>query len=73
MNRRIVKETYKDGTVQYRIEKYSKFSGWRTETRNVSYYMTDYKEPVRFYTLEDAKEYCGIPSNPIISEEIINL
>ena len=71
--RRIVKETYKDGTSQYRVEKYTKFIGWHTATKNVSYYMTSWKEPARFSTLEQAKEYCGIPTNPIIDEEIIKI
>lgn len=48
IKRRIVKEIYKDGTVQYRVEKYIKFIGWYTETRTVSYYMANWKEPVRF-------------------------
>lgn len=71
--RRIVKEIYKDDTVQYRVEKYIKFIGWYTETRTVSYYMASWKEPVRFPTLEQAKEYCGVPTNPIVSEEIIEI
>lgn len=71
--RRIVKEIYKDDTVQYRVEKYIKFVGWHTETRTLSYYMTSWKEPVRFSTLEQAKEYCGVPTNPIVSEEIIEI
>ena len=71
--RRIVKEIYKDGTLQYRVEKYTKFMGWHNETRTVSYYMASWKEPVRFSTLEQAKEYCGVPTNPIVSEEIIEI
>ena len=73
MKRRIVKETYKDGEVRYKIEKYSIFKGWHTETRTLSYYMASWKEPVRFSTLEEAKEYCGVPTNPIVSEEIIEI
>lgn len=73
MKRRIVKETYKDGEVRYRIEKYSIFKGWHTETRNMYHYMSSLKEPVRFYTLEEAKEYCGIPINSIVDEEIIEI
>lgn len=71
--RRIVKEIYKDGTLQYRVEKYSIFMGWHTETRTLSYYMASWKEPVRFSTLEQVKEYCGVPTNPIVSEEIIEI
>lgn len=71
--RRIVKEIYKDGTLQYRVEKYSIFMGWHTETRTLSYYMVSWKEPVRFSTLEEAKEYCGVSTNPIVSEEIIEI
>lgn len=71
--RRIVKEIYKDGTLQYRVEKYSIFKGWYTETRTFSYYTVSLKEPVRFSTLEQAKEYCGVPTNPIVSEEIIEI
>lgn len=73
IKRRIVKEIYKDGTVQYRVEKYIKFIGWYTETRTVSNYMASWKELVRFSTLEQAKEYCGVPINPIVSEEIIEI
>lgn len=74
MKRRIVKETYKDGTVQYRIEKYSRFSGWHIETKVIYLeYMRHIEEPLRFDTLEEAKEYCGIPINPIINEEIIKI
>lgn len=71
--RRIVKEIYKDGTLQYRVEKYSIFMGWHTETRTLSYYTVSWKEPVRFSTLEEAKEYCGVSTNPIVSEEIIEI
>lgn len=74
MERRIVQETYKDNTVKYRVEKYKRFSGWCTETRVVhAEYMIDTYEPLRFDTLEEAKEYCGIPVNPIISEKIIKI
>lgn len=71
--RRIVKEIYKDGTLQYRVEKYSIFMGWHTETRTLSYYTVSWKEPVRFSTLEQVKEYCGVSTNPIVSEEIIEI
>ena len=72
--RRIVKEIYKDGTLQYRVEKYTKFSGWRIEIRVVHVeYLIDILEPLRFNTLEEAKEYCGVPTNPIVSEEIIEI
>lgn len=71
MKRRIVRETYKDNTVKYRVEKYKRFSGWCVETEVVT---EDYvHKPLRFDTLEEAKEYCGIPINPIISEEIIEI
>lgn len=74
MKRRIVRETYKDNTVKYRVEKYKRFSGWCIETKVVTEDYAIYtREPLRFDTLEEAKECCGIPSNPIISEEIINL
>lgn len=73
MKRRIVRETYKDNTVKYRVEKYTKFSGWSTEMRVVHVkYLIYTLEPLRFNTLE-AKKYCGIPINPIISEEIIKI
>ena len=71
--RRIVKEIYKDGTLQYRVEKYIKFMGWHTETRTVSYYMTSWKESVRFSTLEQAKEYCGVPTNPIVVKKLLKI
>lgn len=75
MKRRIVREICKDNTVKYRVEKYRKFSGWRAETK-ILYpfgYKIDTHEPLRFNTLEEAKEYCGIPINPIIREEIIEI
>lgn len=74
MKRRIVRETYKDNTVKYRVEKYKRFSGWCIETKIIHVeYMIDTHEPLRFDTLEEAKEYCGIPINPIVSEEIIEI
>lgn len=74
IKRRIVKEIYKDGTLQYRVEKYTKFSGWHIEMRVVHVeYLIDTLEPLRFNTLEEAKKYCGVPTNPIISEEIIKI
>lgn len=74
MKRRIVQEIYKDNTVKYRVEKYRRFSGWGIENKVIHLeYMIDKYEPLRFDTLEEAKEYCGVPINPIISEEIINL
>ena len=74
MKRRIVKETYKDGIVKFRVEKYRRFSGWSIETRVIHMeYLIDTLEPLRFNTLEEAKKYCGIPINPIISEEIIKI
>ena len=74
MKRRIVREIYKDNTVKYRIEKYKIFSGWSIENKveHLDYMIDEYK-PLRFDTLEEKKKYCGIPINPIISEEIINL
>ena len=75
MKRRIVRETYKDNTVKYRVEKYKRFSGWCAETKRLYFFgdKIDTHEPLRFYTLEEAKKYCGIPINPIISEEIIKI
>lgn len=74
MKRRIVRETYKDNTVKYRVEKYTKFSGWCIETKVIyAEYLIYTREPLRFNTLEEAKKYCGIPINPIISEEIIKI
>lgn len=74
MKRRIVKETYKDNTVKYRIEKYTWFSGWCTETKRTYWADAVYtREPLVFNTLEAVKKYCGIPINPIISKEIIEI
>lgn len=74
MKRRIVRETYKDNTVKYRVEKYKRFSGWHIERRVVHVeYLIDTLEPLQFNTLEEAKKYYGIPINPIISEEIIKI
>ena len=75
MKRRIVRETYKDNIVKYRVEKYKRFSGWCAETKILYSFgdKIDTHEPLRFYTLEEAKKYCGIPINPIISEEIIKI
>lgn len=74
MKRRIVREIYKDNTIKYRIERYKIFSGWHIENKveHVEYMIDEYK-PLRFNTLEEAKEYLGIPINPIISEEIIKI
>lgn len=75
MKRRIVKETYKDSTAKFRVEKYRWFRGWCAETKILYPYgvKIDTHELLRFNTLEGAKKYCGIPINPIVSEEIINL
>lgn len=73
MKRRIVKETYKDGTIKYRVEKHTFLLGWRTEMKQVNYYSNLIKEPVYFYTLEEARDYCTFHYNPIINKEIIEL
>lgn len=74
MKRRIVRETYKDNTVKYRVEKYTRFRGWHIETKVVyAEYLIYTYEPLLFDTLEEAKKYCGIPINPIVDEEIIEI
>lgn len=74
MKRRIIKETYKDNTVKYRIEIYTWFNGWHTETKRTYWAeAVSTREPLIFNTLEEAKKCCGIPINPIISKEIIEI
>lgn len=75
MAKRIVKETRKDGTVQYRVETNKNFFGFRTKWHTCKY-TTRYNQyeavvDAIFNSLEHAEEYCGIDLNPIISKEIV--
>lgn len=73
MKGRIVKETYKDGTIKYRVEKHTFLLGWRTEMKYVNYYSNLVEVPVYFYTLKEAQDYCTVHFNPVISKEIIKV
>lgn len=75
--RRIVKETLKDGKVQYRVETNRRLFGlikskWHTDTTPVG--MDEYITEIGaiFNTLEEAQRFCGIDPNPIISREIVS-
>ncbi len=75
MAKRIIKETCKDGTVQYRVETNKNFFGFRTKWHTCKYTVgyNQYEATVDaiFNSLEDAEKYCGIDPNPIINREIV--
>lgn len=74
--KRIVKETFKDGKVQYRVETDRCFfglikCGWHTDTTPVG--MDEYITEIGaiFNTLEEAQKFCGIDPNPVVNREVI--
>lgn len=74
--RRIIKETLKDGEVQYRVEvKMTAFgyvlSDWHTDDVYVSTGDTDFTCSAVFHTLAEAQIHCGQSPNPIVKREII--
>lgn len=75
--KRIVKETLKDGTIKYRVQKNTRLWGliktkWHTCLVECPVGLSDiiYCGAV-FNTLEEAQRFCGIKLNPIIKAEII--
>lgn len=77
--KRIVKETLKDGTIKYRVQKNTRLWGliktkWHTCLVEYPVGISDmiYCSAV-FDTLEEAQRYCGINLNPVVKTEIINI
>lgn len=75
--KRIVKETLKNGKIQYRVQKNTRLWGliktkWHTCLVEHYFGISDviYCGAV-FNTLEEAQKYCGIKLNPIVKSEII--
>ena len=77
MKRRIVKETLKDGNIQYRVEVYGRptiFSKkqWYTDTKVIFFgFGNEITNDAVFDTLKEAQIHCGIDPNPVIDKEII--
>lgn len=77
MNRRIVKETLKNGHIQYRVEVYGRptiFSKkqWYTDTKVIFFgFVNEITSDAVFDTLKEAQIHCGINPNPVIRREII--
>lgn len=74
--KRIVKEILKNGKVQYRVEKNTKFFGlipckWHTCTVTFSCDFGDITCESIFNTLEEAQEFYGINNNPVIEREVL--
>lgn len=74
--KRIVKETLKNGKVQYRVEKNTMFFGlipcdWYTCTVTFSSDFGDVTCEAVFNTLEEAQEFYGINNNPVIEREVL--
>lgn len=75
--KRIVKETLKSGKVQYRVEKNTMFFGlipceWHTCTITFPYGFGDVTLEAVFNTLEEAQEFYGINTDPVIDKEVIS-
>lgn len=76
---RIVKDTYKDGSVKYRVQTDRFFFGWfRSKTwrdceiyKDISDYMSVLRFPAVFNTIEEAERFCGMKSNPIVNTETV--
>ena len=70
---RTVKDTYKDGSVKYRVQTDRFFFGWfRSKTwRDCSDYMSVLRFPAVFNTIEEAERFCGMESNPIVNTETV--
>ena len=76
---RIVKDTYKDGSVKYRVQTDRFFFGWfRSKTwrdceihKDTSDYMTVLRFPAVFNTIEEAERFCGMELNPIVNTESV--
>ena len=74
--KRIIKETFNDGSVQYRVETNKLFGltvGWRTDkVRHVMDNGEMCSLEAIFNTLNEAKIYCGFPLKTIVKRKIIN-
>lgn len=75
--KRIVKETLKSGKALYRVEKNTTFFGlipykWHTCTIAFPFGFGDVALDAVFNTLEEAQEFCGIDTDPVISREVIS-
>lgn len=78
---RIVKDTYKDGSVKYRVQTDRFFFGlFRSKTwrdcvinKDTSDYMTVLRFPAVFDTIEEAHRFLGLESNPVIDTEFIEM
>lgn len=71
MAKRIIKETLKDGSIQYRVEtnKFGPFTvKWHT---GITLSPSDYGYLAIFDNLAEAKAYCGLDLNPVIKREDI--
>lgn len=76
---RTVKDTYKDGSVKYRVQTDRFFFGWfRSKTwrdceiyKDISDYMTVLRFPAVFNTIEETERFCGMESNPIVNTESV--
>lgn len=80
MSRRIVKETLKDGKIQFRVETNKLFGfipwKWHTDIQDIDYGYYVSRGPAVFYTLEDAKEHIeqttwSKEKNPVVKREIL--
>ena len=75
--KRIVKETLKSGKVQYRVEKNTTFFGlipckWHTCMVTIPFGFGEIPCEAVFNTLEEAQEFYGIDTNPVVNREVIS-
>ena len=72
MSRRIIKDTYENGTHKYRVETNDGVFSWLWKILNVwfddEYYIDDNVFLAEFNTLAEAKEFC----NDTMELEVIN-
>ena len=75
--KRIVKETLKSGKVQYRVEKNTTFFGlipceWHTCMVTIPFGFGEVSCEAVFNTLEEAQEFYGIHTDPVIDKEVVS-
>lgn len=75
--KRIVKETLKSGKVQYRVEKNTMFFGlipceWHTCMVTIPFGFGEVSCEAVFETLEEAQQFYGIDTNPVVNREVIS-
>lgn len=75
--KRIAKETLKSGKVQYRVEKNTTFFGlipceWHTCTVTIPFGFREVSCEAIFETLEEAQQFYGIDTNPVVNREVIS-